>query len=103
MEPFGLPNPHYTNFGAPWARNWCPQKGIAKKRAFSRIFRTHVAGPAECAGAVGVRGLLKTAYIEVNGAVGLARPCSPFGGAADYLIAPRSPLDPYPILCMVVF
>ena len=42
-----------------------------------------MAGPAECAGAVGVRGLLKTADIEVNCAVGLARPCSPFGGAAD--------------------
>ena len=34
-------------------------------------------------GQPGVRGLLKTADIEVNVAVGLARPCSPFGGAAD--------------------
>ncbi len=29
---------------------------------------------------LGVRGLLKTADIEVNCALGLARPCSPFGG-----------------------
>ncbi len=83
MECFGFPNPHYTHFGAPWARNWWPKNSIAKKDSKNANLCTHVGGPAECAGAVGVRGLLKTAYIEVNCAVGLARPCSPFGGAAD--------------------
>ncbi len=83
IEPFGFQNPNYTRFVAPWARNWCPKNSIAKKDSKNANLCTHVAGPAECAGAVGVRGLLKTANIEVNGALDPARPCSPFGGAAD--------------------
>ncbi len=31
MEPFGLPNPNYTHFGAPFVRNWCPKSCIEKR------------------------------------------------------------------------
>ena len=31
MEPFGLPNPNYTHFGAPFMRNWCPKSCIEKR------------------------------------------------------------------------
>ena len=31
MERFGLPNPNYTHFGAPFVRNWCPKSCIAKR------------------------------------------------------------------------
>ena len=31
MEPFRLPNLNYTNFGAPFVRNWCPKSCIEKR------------------------------------------------------------------------
>ncbi len=31
MEPFGLPNPNYTHFGAPFGRNWGPKSCIQKR------------------------------------------------------------------------
>ena len=31
MELFGLPNPHYTHFGAPLGRNGCPKRGVKKR------------------------------------------------------------------------
>ncbi len=26
MGPFGLPNPNYTHFGAPFVEKWCPKE-----------------------------------------------------------------------------
>ena len=31
MEPFGLPDPNYTHFGAPFVRNWCKKSCIEKR------------------------------------------------------------------------
>ncbi len=31
MELFGLPNPHYTHFGASLGRNGCPKRGVKKR------------------------------------------------------------------------
>ncbi len=36
MELFGLPNPHYTHFGAPFGRNGCPKRGVKKSCNFEQ-------------------------------------------------------------------
>ena len=34
MELFGLPNPHYTHFGAAFGRNGCPKRGVKNRLQF---------------------------------------------------------------------
>ncbi len=60
-----------------------PKAASIKGKAKKRVWRPHVGRPAECAGALGGKGVDKTADIGMNRALGPARsvPCKQ--GAAD--------------------
>ncbi len=53
MELFGLPNPHYTHFGAPFGRNGCPKRCVKKSCNFEQKSGAFLGGgPAAGGGAL---------------------------------------------------
>ncbi len=57
MERFGLPNPNYTRFGAPWARNWCPKNCVEKKEGKNELVRHPWGRPGGMCGGSGGEGV----------------------------------------------
>ncbi len=84
MERFGLPNPNYTHFGGTIGEKLVAQKLHRKKgQHFRELGAPMWAARRNAQGHWGVRGVIETADIGRNCALGLARPVPCEQGAAD--------------------